>query len=89
MNEEQIKALMADNLYTFLVLQVVIGLVFGAIPLILGIRRGKKNLGIVGFILSGIIGAFSPFLSIVTAALFTFLVVRKTRGPEASQDPAD
>jgi hypothetical protein len=76
MNPEEIKELYSQYFYYILAADILIGLVFGLVPLIFGLRRKKRNLGFTGFLLSGLVGAFSPLLSIVVAAVFVFLVMR-------------
>ncbi len=78
MNAEQLQAFLNENFYYIVLAGVGIGLVLGLVPLVLGLKRNKRSLGLTGFIGSGIVGAFSPLLSIVVVAIFTFLVVRKT-----------
>lgn len=77
MNSEELKQIYEQYFYHIVIAGVIIGLIFGAIPLILGMRRGKRNLGFLGLILSGVAGAFSPLVSAMIAALFIFLVMRK------------
>ncbi len=81
------QAFLNENFYYIVLAGVGIGLVLGLAPLLLGLRRNKRNLGIAGFLLSGIVGGFSPLLSIVAAAIFTFLVLRKA--PEPTTPEAD
>ena len=78
MNPEQLKEFYDKYFYYILFVDIGIGLLFGAIPLILGIRRKKRNLGIVGFVLAGVFGALSPFLSIIIVVVFTLLILRKS-----------
>ncbi len=55
----------------------VIGLIFGAIVLIVGIKKGKKKLGIIGFVSVFIAGPISGIVSIVVAAVFLYLIMKK------------
>lgn len=80
MNAEEMQVFFNENFYYIVLAGVGIGLVLGLAPLLLGLRRNKRNLGLAGFLLSGIVGALSPLLSIIVAAIFTFLVVRKAPG---------
>ena len=88
MDQAQAQQLVQQYFYYIIAAGVVIGLVFGSIPLILGIRRKKRNLGLAGFFLSGIAGAFSPLVAIIVSVVFIVLVVR-SKGPaepEAGND---
>jgi urea transporter len=65
----------------------MIGLLLGLVPLILGLKRGERRLGIVGFLCCLIGGAVaSVIISIPSVIIFTWLIVRKSRqdGPEAA-----
>lgn len=69
------------ELLTYLALfGIVVGILLGLIPLILGIKRNKRSYGLYGMIASIIAGIFSPLLSIVVVAVFVWLILRK---PEA------
>ena len=78
MNPEQFREAYEQYFYYILAAGIFVGLLLGAIPLILGIRRKNRNLGLIGFISAGVAGAFSPILSFLVATVFTILVVRKT-----------
>ena len=69
--------------YYIIAADILIGLLFGLIPLIFGIKRGKRNFGLLGFILAGGVSVLSPLLSILIAGIFTFLVLRKVSDPSA------
>ena len=83
MNQEQFREFYERNFYYILFADIALGLVIGLIPLILGIRRKKRNLGILAFISCGLAGGFTPILSIVIAAVFTILMLRKSPGKKA------
>ena len=70
MNQEQIREFYEKNFYYIMLAGVGIGLLFGLVPLVLGIRRKKRNLGIIAFVSCGMIGGFAPLLSIIAAAAF-------------------
>jgi len=79
MNSEQLRELYDKYFYYILIADIGIGLLIGLLPLILGIARKSRNLGIVGLVSSGVIGGLSPILSIIVAAIFTALIVRKSK----------
>lgn len=83
MNLEEFKEIYDQYFYYILAAQIGIGLLFGSIPLVLGIRRDKRNLGVIGFISAGVVGAISPILSLIDAVVFTLLVLRKSGGETA------
>jgi len=62
-------------LYVFIV-GVVLGVIFGLIPLLLGRRRNKARLGLYGFIASIIGGAIAPLLAIIVPAIFAWVITR-------------
>ena len=68
------------------IIGAAVGAVFGIVPLLLGIRRGRRRLGIIGFAASIIGGAIAPLLSIVVVAIFIWLIVKKN--PPAGDDGA-
>ena len=84
MNWEQFTEFYQQNFYYIIAAQVGIGLIFGAIPLVVGIRKGKTKLGLIGFILSGIAGGG---VSILVAAIFLALVLRKDKTKPENSDP--
>lgn len=75
MDQAQIQQLYQQYFYYIIAAGFVIGLVFGSIPLILGIRRKKRNLGLAGFALSGIAGAFSPLIAVIVSVVFVWLIL--------------
>jgi hypothetical protein len=89
MDQVQMQELYRQYFYYILAAGILIGLIFGAIPLILGIKRGKRNLGLLGFILAGLAGAFSPLIAIIISVIFIVLVLRKKESAETAgdQDP--
>lgn len=69
--------------YTLILFGAVAGLLFGLIPLILGVRKQRARLGATGLICSIIGGAISGiFLSIPVTAIFTYLIFKKSPDAE-------
>ncbi len=56
---------------------IVLGVLLGLIPLILGIKRKNRQYGIFGFLGSTIVGILSPILSVIVVAIFTWLILKK------------
>lgn len=88
MDQAQMQVLYEQYFYYILAAGVLIGLFFGLLPLIFGIKRKKKNLGLLGFILSGLAGAVSPLVAIVVAVIFLVIVLRSKPAIE-SEDSSE
>lgn len=89
MNPEQIREFYDKYFYYILAGGILIGLLFGLVPLVLGIRKKKRNLGIVAIVSCAVVGGFSPILSIVAAVAFTiFILVISSREKNANSDDA-
>jgi len=73
-----------------LLVDIALGVLFGLIPLILGIRRDRRRLGLYGFVASIVGGALTPLVSIVAVAIFSWLIIKKKSGePAASTETAE
>ena len=81
MNQEQIREFYEKNFYYIMLAGVVIGLLFGLVPLVLGIKKKKRNLGIIAFVSCGVIGGFAPILSIIVAAAFACWIFFSSKQP--------
>ena len=90
MNPEQIREFYDKYFYYILAGGILVGLLFGLVPLVLGIRKKKRNLGIVAIVSSSLVGGFAPILSVVVAAGFTiFILVISSREKNAkTEDPS-
>ena len=85
MTPEQLKEFFDTYFYYIILAGFVFGLAVGSLPLILGIRKNKRNLGVVAIAVCAITGALSPLLCLIVAAIFTVVILIK---PKAS-DPAE
>jgi len=74
---KQIELAYQEHYYLILLIRLVAGLLMGLIPLILGIKKKNRNLGILGFIVSIICGIITPILLIVIVPIFVWLIFRK------------
>jgi len=84
---EQIKLTTNEAILYIAILNIGLGILFGAIPLILGFIRKERSYAVFGFLGSIIGGAIlGIFLSIPVAAIFTWLILRKTK---AETNPAE
>ena len=87
MDQQQIAEFYRNYFYYILGIQIVIGLLFGLAPLIFGIKRGKRSLGLISFVVCGVIGgALSPLLSLVIAIVVTILIMRGKPALQASTE---
>jgi len=84
MNSVELRELYEKYFYYILLADIGIGLLFGLLPLVFGIARKKRNLGIIGLICSGVVGGLSPILILIVAAVFTVLIVRKSAKANAA-----
>ena len=76
MDASSLKDFTQQNFYTIMLVQLVIGLVLGLIPLLLSFRRGKRNLGIIALVASILLALLSPILSLVAVVVFIVLILR-------------
>ena len=89
MNSEQFKELYDKYFYYLIAGGLVFGAVIGLIPLLFGIRRGNRNLGIVAFIVTLIDSGISPLLGLVTCVIFTVIIMVKRPQRETSENDVD
>ena len=76
-----------NELLVYIVLAgIIIGILLGLIPLILGIKKKKRNYGVYGFFASIVGGAISPLISIIAVAIFMWLILKK---PVAEKKPIE
>ena len=75
---EQIKLTYSEAVMYLALAGVLIGVLLGLVPLILGFKKKKRQYAIFGFVASIICGAIMPLLSIIVVAVFTWLILRKT-----------
>lgn len=72
---------------------LALGLLFGLVVLILGIRKGKRNLGVIGLIVTTIVGgAVSGLLALIVAGIFLFLILKKDKPADVNvvnENPID
>lgn len=81
MTPEQLREFYEKYFYYIIAGSLAFGAVIGLLPLLFGIRRGKKNLGIIGFIVTIIDSGFSPLLGLITCAIFTVVILLKKNEP--------
>ena len=76
---EPIRVTYNELIYYVLLAGVMIGIVLGLIPLILGIKKHNRKYGMYGFAGSVIGGAITPIISVIVVAIFTWLILRKPK----------
>jgi hypothetical protein len=82
---EQIKMTTNEAFFYVTIFNIGLGILLGAIPLVLGFIRKERSYAVFGFLGSIIGGAIlGLFLSIPVAAIFTWLILRKTKPVNAS-----
>lgn len=77
MDYAQFREYFQQNFYYFLLGQLALGAILGAIPLLLGIKKGERNLGLIAFVTSIILATVSPLLCIIVTIVFIVIIVRK------------
>lgn len=88
MDYGQLKEFFQQNAYYVLAAQLLIGCILGAIPLIFGIKRQKRNLGLIAFVICVILApVVSPIVSLLIAVVLTIVILRagRTRPDNFSQ----
>jgi hypothetical protein len=89
METEPIRLSINEALVYAALINAAIGFVLGLVPLGFGFIRGQRRLGIFGILSATIGGALAGvFLSVPAMAIFTWLVVRRSR-PDQPADPAE
>ncbi len=69
------------------VINIVLGFLFGTFPLLLGIKMNNRKYGVYGFIGAIIGGAIlGVFLSYPIAAFFTWLILKKSFAKDSVDD---
>ena len=88
----QIKLSYTEAILYIALIGLVVGFLLGLIPLILGIKKGKRNYGYMGIAASALLGLISPILSVVAVAVFVWLIIKKSKSTEiaaADEKPVD
>ena len=88
---EQIKLTTTEAVVYITIFNIGLGILLGAVPLILGFMRKERSYAVFGFLGSIIGGAIlGLFLSVPVAAIFTWLILRKPKLENTStENPSD
>lgn len=73
-------------LYLFLG-QIVLGIILGLVPLLVGKSRGETRLGKYGFVATLVGCALSPLLGLIALGVSLWMIIRKK--PNAASGPGD
>lgn len=84
MNQAEIQELYRQYFYYIVAAGVLIGVVVGAVPFVLALKRKKKGLGWISLILCAVTGAFSPLLAAIIAVVMIVIVLKS--GARAEMD---
>ncbi len=79
MTPEQLREFYNNYFYYIILGGVVFGLIVGIVPLVLGIKKGNRNLGLIAIISVAILGALSPLLCLIVAIVFSVIIVVRSK----------
>jgi H+/Cl- antiporter ClcA len=86
MNQAEIQELYRQYFYYIVAAGVLIGVIVGAIPFILAIKRKRKGLGWLSLIVCAVTGALSPLLAAVISIVMVVIVLKS--GPSTETNNA-
>jgi hypothetical protein len=67
-----------EHLYMIIAIWGVLSILFAVIVFFVGIKRGKRNLGLIGATVTFFLGILSPFLGLISAAAFVSAILIKS-----------
>ncbi len=86
---ENIKISLDQARNYIILINIVLGFLFGTFPLLIGMKMNNRKYGVYGFIGAIIGGAIlGVFLSYPIAAVFTWLILKKSFAKESDAVPA-
>ncbi len=80
----QTKITPQEAIYYGAIAGTVLGFLLGLAVLILGIKKKKRKLGIIGCIASILVGPISGLLSVIVAGIFIYLILKKSPPAESA-----
>ena len=83
---EQIKVTYYEAIAYLALFGLALGILLGLIPLILGFVKKERSYALFGFFTSVITGVFLPILSVVSVAIFTWLILRRPKNQNTSNE---
>ena len=74
------------NTFEYVIVSVITGMIWGAIPMIYGASKGRLGLAFAGFF-SCTVGGYilGMLLAIPLAGIFTYLIAKKTKETERAE----
>lgn len=88
MDPNQVREIYEKYFYYIIAGSLVFGAIIGLIPLILGIKRARRNLGIIAWITTLIIAGLSPLLGLIVATIFTVIILLKPGLTANAENPS-
>ena len=89
MDQQQLQQFVRQYWPYLLALNFVLGIVFGLIPFFLGRKRGQRTLGLAALIVTPIVGIPSLLLGILSAIVFSVIIVIRGRSIPGGSETAD
>jgi hypothetical protein len=84
---EELRLTFRDVVFYGITANVILGVLFGSISLVLGFKLDRRGLGVIGFVVTALGGAvLGLFLSYPLTLLFIWLLFR---GPKSDDAPAE
>jgi uncharacterized transporter YbjL len=80
MEQQQLNDFFRQYWMYILAANFVLGVIFGLIPFFMGRRRGQATLGTAGLIVTPIVGVPSLLLGLLSAAVFTIIIMVRRPG---------
>ncbi len=65
---------------------LIFGVLIGLVPLLIGLRRGRRKLGFIGFVVTVVDSGISPILGVITAVVFTLVLVFGSKKKNIDQE---
>ena len=88
---EQVKISSSEIIFYLTIINIVLGILFGSLPLIAGFVLKNRKYGLYGFVISAVGGAvLGVLLAYPIAAVFTWLIVKNSKAETiAHENSAD
>jgi len=87
MDPNQVRELYDKYFYYIIAGSLIFGAIIGLLPLVLGLKRGHRNLGIIAWIATLVTAGLSPLLGLIVAIVFLVIILLRPR-PSASSETA-
>jgi len=77
----------SEHLYTIIAIWAILSIFFALIVFVVGTKRGKRNLGLIGAVVTFFVSILSPFLGLISAAAFISAILIKSGKAGAADLP--